>query len=291
MDDSLLNRLRQVAAPTPELDHPPVEAGQLWRAYWRVGDIEVACLVVITKAAPLGVRNVDVVAVSEPTIGDDNTTVVETVNGFKVAAWTGTDRTIYKFTLDHRIGDLTSESFAKVRAVQVGELRGDCPPIYDVLDDRSLERADLLDRLDALAAADWTPSNDEVNTDQSVDDLARAAGVTNADIAKQLGITPGEAQRLRTGLRQVRQEEVDVLTRLLGASPMNRISVDEEVVAHLDEPELRPRLRMRADQKHGGDEVAARRRVAEMAMATSFRQQVPGPTNWKQAILQVLDEG
>jgi len=288
IDDSLLRRLRKQASPAPALDHPSPAAGQLWRAYWRTSNQETACLVLVVKDAPIGVRNVDVVPVSEASVGDDSAVAIETDNGFKASAWTGIGRRIYKFTLDLRVGDLTAASADRLRAVLGGDDAGDWSPIFNVLDDRSLERADLQDRLEALASADWTRTHDDARA--TVDELATAAGVNNSAIAEALHITPGDAQRLRRGLRLPRQDELSPLIDLLGAAPAVSMSFDEILLAELDEPELRPLLRQRAEEKHHGDEIAARRQIAERVMATSFRQQASGARNWKQAILDALAE-
>src|SRR5438270_12048761 len=116
IDDSLLRRLRKQASPAPALDHPSPAAGQLWRAYWRTSNQETACLVLVVKDAPIGVRNVDVVPVSEASVGDDSAVAIETDHRFKASAWTGIGRRIYKFTLDLRVGDLTAASADRLRA-------------------------------------------------------------------------------------------------------------------------------------------------------------------------------
>lgn len=288
MDDNLLNRLRELPTTAPAADHPAPVAGQLWRAEWHSGSDEAACLVVVMVDCSYGEREVDVVPVSVHDAGDDKCTVVDTTNGFSATAWAGLRRHIYKFTLGHRIGDLSEASENHLRTVASGNARSDWPPIVDVLDDRVLERADLQDRLEFLSSADWAAATD--SSGRSVDDLATAAGVSNTDIATALGIAPGDAQRLRKGGRAARPEEVAALTNLLGEAPRTEISFDAALLAQMDEPELRPRLDAHAADRYGSDPIATRRHVAERVMATQFRQQEPGAPNWKQAILDALAE-
>jgi hypothetical protein len=234
-----------------------------------------------------GDREVNVVPVSVHDAGDDKSVVVETTNAFAATAWAGLRAAIYKFTLDHRIGDLSDASLNRLRAVADEEEAGDSTPIVDVLDDRVLERADLQDRLEFLASADWVARGESEG--RSVEDLAAASGVTNAQIASALGVTPGDAQRIRRGQRLAKPEEMRALTELFGEEPRAAVNVDPRLLAQMDEPEMRPLLEEHA-ARHGGDPVATRREVAERVMATQFRQQESGEPNWRQAILDALAE-
>ena len=283
--DPLLRRLQREQWPELALDHPTLAVGQLWRAYWS-GDRAkpVACTVIVVAAAP-GARVVDVVPTTDDEIGDDRAVRVTTTNGMTVSAWTGLRQQIYKFTLEHRLDDLTADSATTLLAVLNGTMPGEWTPILDVLDDRTLERADLVDRLTSLAAADWVPS---VSAGRTVGDLAAESGADNAAIAAALGISPGDARRLRQGGRPPTADEIEILTGVLGSAPAATAAFDGDLVADLDEPEFRPYLMRRASARFGDDEAAARVELAGELMAASFRTREPGRPDWKQAIRDAL---
>jgi hypothetical protein len=286
-NDPLFQRLQELQWPSLAHDHPRPSVGQLWRAFWSVGDRPVACTVVVVADAESGSRVVDVVPATDDAIGDDRSVKVTTSHGMTISAWTGLRRQIYKFTLEHRLDDITADSVANLYAVLSGTSSGAWTPIVAVLDDRTLEHADLADRVSALADADWVPS---VSAGRTVGDLATEAGVDNAAIAAALGVTPGDARRIRQGGRVPTADEIRILTGLLGSAPTTAASFDPGLVADLDEPEFRPLLMRRASASFGGDEVAARVDLAGELMATSFRNREPGATNWRQAIRDALAE-
>lgn len=284
--DPLLHRLLQQQWPELALDHPTPAVGQLWRASWTAGSASpVACTVVVVADAGAGTRSVDVVPATDAEIGDDGSVKVTTNKGMSISAWAGLRREIYKFTLEHRLDDITTASVSRLFAVIEGATPGDWTPIVDMLDDRTLERADLADRLAALAHADWVPTASERKT---VGALASKAGVDNASIANALGISPGEARRLRQGGRPPTEEEIRILTKLLGSAPAATAAFDPDLVADLDDPEFRPQLMRRAATRFDDDEAAARVDLAGALMATSFRNREPGAPSWKQAIRDAL---
>lgn len=285
--DPLLQRLRQQQWPEVAHDNPTPSVGQLWRAFWSTGARSVACTVVVVADATPGTRLVDVVPTTDDEIGDDRAVKVTTANEMTISAWTGLRRPIYKFTLDHRLTDVAADSITKLFSVMNGPTRGDWTPIVDVLDDRTLERADLADRLTALADVDWVPTR---TVGRTVGKLAIEIGVENATIAAALGISPGDARRLRQGGRPPTAEEIRILTVVLGSAPVATAAFDPELVAALDEPGFRQQLVRRASTRFGDDEVAARVELAGELMAMSFRHRDPGATNWKEAIRDALAE-
>jgi hypothetical protein len=285
--DPLLHRLQQQQWPELALDHPAPAVGQLWRASWSADTRPFACTVAVVVDVAPGARLVEVVPTTDDEIGDDGAVKVTTTNGMSISAWTGMRQQIYKFTLEHRLDDITADSVSKLFSVMNGTIPGDWTPILDVLDDRTVERADLADRLAALADADWVPL---VSAGRTVGDLATDAGVDNATIAATLDITPGDARRLRQGGRPPTADEIRILTGVLGSEPASTAAFDPDLVADLDEPEFRPQLMRRASTRFGDDEAAARVELAGELMATSFRHREPGGPNWKQVIRDALVE-
>ncbi|MCY3849711.1 MAG: hypothetical protein OXF75_02775 [Acidimicrobiaceae bacterium] len=280
MTDPLLQRLKELNWPTMALDRPEPEPGQLWRAEWE----RVACLVVISGTR--SGRNVPVMAATSDHIGDERAVVVSAENGMKPSVWGGLAKSVKMFTLAQRITDLTHQSIRMLAAVAVGQRDGDWAPISNNLDDRVLVRADLVDKLQGFSEAEWMPTvrDDE----QTLADLAVNFGIPPSQIAVSLGITPGDARRLLKGQREPSPDELSVLTELLGPISSAGIRFDEDLVASLDLPEFRPRLRLIASEEHNDDEVAARRVYAGRLMAMAARHRKSGQRNWAELIREAL---
>lgn len=280
--DPLLQRLRQLQWPTPTSDHPDPEPGQLWRAAWS----DVACLVVIL-AGPEG-RTTRVAGATAEQVGDDATVIASTAHAMAPAVWASVSANIKNFTLEHRITDVTTGSFADLLAAAARPAVGAWAPILDDLDDRALIRADLNDRLHSLAEAEWLPAAG--GDAPTLAELAGVASIAPSRLADELGITPGDARRLLQGRRAPAPSELETLTRLLGTEPAVAIDFDEDLVVDIDLPEFRPDLRIVAANEHGGDEVAARRALAGQMMALAARHREPGQRNWGALLRDALRE-
>lgn len=280
--DPLLQQLLSLDWPELALDAPSPQRGQVWRAAWMDDSDPVACMVIV-MSAPVQ-RWVDVVPVTDDEIGDDQTVRIITNNGLALSAWTGLRRQIYKFTLEHRLGDLASETISKVELVMKGEIAGEWSTIASDFDDRALARADLSDRLEVLATADWLPSI----SGPTVQERADAAGIPASEIARALGIAPGDARRLRDGDRLPTESELEILKGLLGNDLATNFRPDEDLLADLDEPEFRHDLQELAQRRHHGDERRVRIYVATTVSAAAHRHRDAGSRDWKTAIRDVL---
>ena len=279
--DPLLRRLSELRWPTLALDGPEPTPGQLWRAEWE----QAACLVLIAGAR-VG-RTVSVMAATSGHVGDENAVLASAENGMTPSVWGGVSDSIKMFTLAHRITDLTRESRNTLTAVAAGQQRGDWAPITSNLDDRVLVRAELTEELQSLSRAEWLST---VNKDvPALADLASSANLRPSQIAERLGIAPGDARRLLRGQREPSLDELQVLSELLGYIPEASARFDEDLVASLDMPEFRPRLRQVANEEHDGDEAAARRVSAGRVMAMAARHREPGPRNWAALVREALD--
>jgi hypothetical protein len=242
-------------------------------------------LVVILEA-PKG-RRVSVAAASHELVEDDSTLVVYTEEGLNPIVWPQLRAVIPLFTLDQRLADVVSSSAAALQKAMAGAPRGDWVRIIEDLDDRSLVEADLGDRLAALADAEWVPAARE---GESLQVLVADAGIAPSDLAGSLGITPGDARRLLQGRRQPTETEMGQLAALLGRRPGGTTLFDPELLEDLDQPKIRPQLRLFASRRGlEGDEPAVRRLVAAEVMAVAARHREPGRRNWEALITEVLD--
>ena len=277
--DSLLGRLSDLTWPTPTLDQPEPARGQLWRAEWD----GKACLVVVFGER-LG-RTAPALAATSDHVGDERAIVAEAANGMEPAVWGGVTALLMTFTLEHRITDLTDRSLERLAAVALGEEAGDWAPITSDLDDRVLVRAELTERLRNISEAEWLPA---ASGGRPLDELASEAGVTTSHVAEHLGITPGAARRLLLGQQEPTSDQAGALTELLGSAPSTAMQFDEELVADLDLPEFRSRLRQIAAESHQGDEMTARRELAGQMMALAARPRERGSLTWAALIRERL---
>ena len=280
MTDPLMRRLSAMDWPTPSMDRPSPERGQLWRAAWEGS----AGLVVISSSA-VG-RRVPVMVATADRVGDERTVAVTTVNGMQVAVWVGISAEIMMFTLDHRLGDLTAESLAAVAATSEGSRLSEWAPITSVLDDRVLIRLGLQAQLREFASVEWIPAVDEGSVPMA--QQAEASGVTASQIAARLEIAPGAARRLLEGRAELTDDQRSVLSELMGPVPESSLRINDGLAAALDRPDNRPRLKLIADKDHDGDETAARRSYAERTMALAARHRRTGEHNWAELAAQAL---
>ena len=279
--DFLLHRLNKMSWPTPALDQPEPALGQLWRAEWD----GAACLALIFGERRG--RTVPVLAATSDHIGDEQAIVAIAENGMEPAVWAGVAAPIMTFTLEHRITDLTRQSLEKLRAVAAEQQAGDWAPITSDLDDRVLVRADLTERIRNLSEAEWLPTADSGPT---LAELATDAGVTTSQVVEHLGITPGAARRLLLGQQEPSSDQARALADLLGSTPNTALRFDDDLVADLDLPEFRPRLRQIAAERHLDDEIAARRDFAGQMMALAARPRERGSLTWGALIREKLRE-
>ena len=277
--DSLLDRLNRLTWPTPALDQPEPTRGQLWRAEWD----GAACLVLIFGAR--SGRTVPVLAATSDHIGDDQAVVAIAENGMEPAVWASITVPIMTFTLEHRITNLTSQSLEKLGSVAAGQQAGKWAPITSDLDDRALVHAELTERLQVLSEAEWLPT---ASSGPTLAELASDAGVTTSQVAEHLGITPGAARRLLLGQKAASSDQAGALAELLGPAPDTAVRFDDALVADLDQPEFRSRLRLIATQSYRGNEIAARREFAGQMMALAARPRERGSLTWAALIRERL---
>jgi hypothetical protein len=277
--DSLLARLRQMSWPQPPLDAPDVRPGQVWRAAWE----DVVCLIVVV-AAPEGRRVRAAVASGEP-MGDDRTVPVSTDSGLPVNVWSDVAASLPSFVLDQRVGDLSASVLAEVLAA-VKQPPRRWPAITSIHDDRALFRASLLDALEALAELDWTASDSPAA--DNLRDLANSRGLKASALARMLDTTPGDGNRLLSGKRALTPWEADVLAAHFGEPVGTSVIYDDDLLAELDRPAMRSVLHRRAVDQFDGDEIQARRRIAEATWALAARHRDQGPRNWRVLIEEHL---
>lgn len=279
--DSLLDRLRQMSWPQPPLDTPEVHPGQVWRAAWE----DVVCLVMVLSI-PEG-RWVRAAAATGEPIGDDRTVSAATDSGLAMNVWSDVASMLPLFVLEQRVGDVSDEVLASVLAAQ-DQPPLTWPPITSIHDDRALFRASLLDAVETLASLDWAevrPSGDA-----NLRDLAAERGLKASDLARILGTTPGEGRRLLDGKRNLTVSEAQEFAMEFGQPVQTVVSFDEGLLTELDQPALRPLLHQRAVDRFAGDEVAARRDVAEFTGALAARHREAGERNWRELLQEYLGE-
>jgi hypothetical protein len=231
-------------------------------------------------------RYVLVAAASPEPFGDERTLIAQTDVDVMPVVWGSVTASIKLFTLEHRIGDLTTYALAELQQT-VFEHRAPqhWPNISNILDDRVLERSQLQDSLLQLTQAEWAPQS----TGHSLADQATAAGVEVVDVRKALNIPPGDARNLLMGHRSLRPNEFAPLTRLLGASPEDATSYDDQLVRDLELPQFRARLERRAAVRGMTDPIALRRQFAEELMPVAARMRYQSQRDWKSVISDLLD--
>ena len=282
MTDPLMWSLSAMDWPTPATDCPVPQRGQLWRAAW--GD--AAALVVI--AGSVTGRRIPVMIATADRVGDESTVTATTENNMRPTVWTGVHAEIMMFTLDHRIGDLTASSLATVAAAEAGTHLSEWAPITSVLDDRTLIRLALKEKLQAFAEVDWVPDTAEGLL--SLAQLAGDSGVSASEIAAHLKITPGAARRLLQGRAELTEEQRRAVSELIGPVLHSNLRIDDDLVVAIDRPEHRPQLRLIAARSHEGDEAAARIDRAQRVMAMAARHRSTGERNWAELTRLALDE-
>lgn len=279
--ETLLARLRQMSWPQPPLDAPDVRPGQVWRAAWE----DVVCLIVVV-GHPEGRRVRAAVASGEP-VGDDRTVTVTTDSGLPVNVWSDVVGLVPSFVLAQRVGDVSAAVLADVLAAADRPPRR-WPSITTIHDDRTLFRASLLDALAALTALDWAaPATSDA---ADLRDLAKQHGLKASALARMLGTTPGDGNRLLAGSRSLTPSEANVLAEQFGEPVQTSVSYDEDLLAELDRPALRPLLHRRAVREFAGDEVETRRSIAEGTWALAARHRDAGPRNWRELLEEHLRE-
>lgn len=279
MNDRLLDQLQGLEWPHPDGGQLEPSAGQLWRCAWH----GVAGLVVLVDHP--SERTVSVVAASADDVGDELAFEATTTSGLRPIVWAGVTSSIKLCTLDSQVSNLASEALVRLQALRLGSAQGTWAPIASALDDRALVRADLLDNLETFAEAEWLPT-------QAAAPLAtqlRDQGVTKpSELAQLLHIPPGEARELFYARRSPTLEQEEALQGMLGSDFRSTLEVDPELVIDLEWPEFRHGILRLAELDYGGDEVAARRHVAEESMLVAARRREPGDRPWRAVISEVL---
>src|SRR6185437_15787268 len=207
-DDPLLQRLAKLNWPRPAMDRPTPAAGQLWRATW--GD--AAGLVLLLGAAQA--RTVPVAFANNQGEGDEASVTVPTDQSFSPVVWGAIRSELKMFTLDYRLADVLPSALVGVEAVIAGRRRGEWGPIDSPLDDRALQKADVIDERDRLIDVDWLPA---VTGAKNLAERAEALGLTASTLAREVGIAPGAARRLLQGQRDPSPVEKAFLERELGS--------------------------------------------------------------------------
>jgi plasmid maintenance system antidote protein VapI len=277
--EPLIQRLASLSWPKPPLDQPDPKAGQLWRAAWK----DVACLVVVL--GEVDGRTIRVAGASPELVGDESTVVVTTKESMNLVVWTNLNAAIKVFTLEHRIGDLTTESQEAIDAGINGPRQW--APITNVLDDRSIVRTEVADELNAMREAEWLPLS--VAGAPTIRELAVEQGMTASTLAKEIDTSPGRARGLLRGERALTIDEVAKMTVFFGQAPASTPNFDEELVAEMDLPEFRPALDNRAKRTLNGDVVAIRQRFASQQMSVAARHREQGKRNWRALIREALN--
>ena len=279
--DPLLARLRSdLTWPTPIGDRPEPAPGQIWSLDW--GGVRAIGLL-----SHVDRRTVTITLLSVTDAGDDNTVELHAVDaGMSFSAWLSIRATVRYFVLDHRIGTLDVNTFAGL-----GDLPRPWAPITSTLDDRSLARAELEDVRDALGLAEWAPS--KASDRPSLAERVSSAGLDIAQVRVKLGVSAGAARRILQGQREPTVEQAQTLAALLGTTLEDVhgvLVIKEGLLDAMDRPRVRPALRLVADKRFGGDEVAARREFAARTMAMAARHETTGETNWEALLNDALSD-
>lgn len=266
--DDLRRRVGALPWPKPADDHPAEPAtGDVWRASWA----GTSLLVLITATSGATVTGA---AVTPPETGDEQTLVLTAdaspLRGVPFHVWLGVRAELPIRALDERVGSVPHAFMEQVRA----DAGGDFPPITSFLDDRAGLRADLQERISALAAAEWQSA-------QVGPGLRDLVGVPPGQFAKALGILPGDATQIYERRRTLDNEAVERVAAtfnletdavLAATTPL----IPAEILSLFDHPR-RCRLVRRRARQEGTSEVAVMHSIADplaqMAARTTGHEQ------------------
>jgi plasmid maintenance system antidote protein VapI len=191
-------------------------------------------------------------------------------------------------TLESRVSDLTPDFLETVRSISEGQQDGRWAPITSILDDRSVIRAELHDRLERFVEAEWLP--DTKVEGATLAELARESGITASQLAQKVGTSPGDARRMLQGRREITAPQLAAITTIFGVAPQSSVTFDDNLIEELDLPHFRSMIDTWAHRHHVDDPVAARRRAAERVMAFAARHREPGQRNWRALIEEALGD-
>lgn len=284
--ERLLQAAARAAAPEPvyaawNAAPPEPAAGQLWRARWG----SAAHLVVLLSAVWEGVVTVAPASMERRLLDEESVLLPPEASDLErlLVVWIGLAREVPVRVLDRSPGALRVD----VETLQ-DAARG--PEIESPIDPRELSRARLLDLLDALVAASWSPPGTG-----SLQHLLSA--LKPAEIAVALSCPPYRALELARGQQTVTASEADALAPLVGVSPAELLQanppVPAELVSLMDWPRRRAQVERLAERK-GLSVPAAWREAAYDIAGLAARQTGDSVPAWEGRIDQyfaaVLDE-
>ncbi len=270
-----LSTIFQAPALTPS-------PGEIWRSAW-------GSCVQLVMVANVGDDEVDAVPVSpDVELADDETVRVEprAPLAHSLGAWCGLRRRLPLRVLDVRVSAVGAED---LRAVLDGGGQGS--PITSVLDERDQVRTVMAGRMAELAEATWLPSTSNI---VDLAERVRERKLKPSQLAKKLGVTPGDVTDLIRGDRVASPEQAEILAPLLDGKAEQLLSVqlDPDLIWALDQPKFRRRLAERGLAEHEPDEGAWRLQVATSKLPIAARTTgvTDGRTRWMGLIEAYLDE-
>jgi hypothetical protein len=229
--------------------------------------------------------NITVSPVTEPESGDDGTVVLPAdhspLAGVAFHIWLGLRADLPQRVLDRRLGPVGSLFRQGLGETTAGEF----PPITSPLDNRSEIRADLEDRLEVLAEAEWQPM-------LGVTSIRELVGVPPGDFAKAINILPGDAVNIFDRRRPLSPEEADrtaaafeleVTEVIAAATPV----VPAEVISLFDHPRRSRRVH-RLAQDSGVTEPEIMRQITAPMLEMAARTTGYAPPDWEALIDDAL---
>lgn len=266
--DDLRRRVGALPWPKPANDQPAEPArGDIWRASW--GGTSLLLLITATSEAA-----VTGAALTPPETGDEQTLVLTAdaspLPGVAFHVWLGVRAELPIRALDERLGSVPDASMARLRT----DAGGDFPPITSPLDNRAGLRADLEERIAALAAAEWQPA-------QAGPALRDLVGLPPGQFAKAIGILPGDATQIYERRRPLDDEAVQRVATTFNLDvdaviAATRPEIPGEILSLFDHPG-RCRLVRRRARQEGTSEVAVMHTIADplaqMAARTTGHEQ------------------
>jgi hypothetical protein len=277
--DDLRRRVGGLPWPKPA-DHETAEpaTGEIWRASW--GGTSLLVLITGTSEAA-----VTVAAMTAPETGDEQTLVLTAdaspLHGVPFHVWLGVRAELPIRALDERIGSVPDTFMEQVRT----DPGGGFAPITSALDDRAGLRADLEERIAALTAAEWQPTQ----TGPALRDLV---GVRPGQLAKAIGILPGDATQIYERRRPLDDEAVQRVAATFNLEADAVVAattpqIPSEILSLFDHPR-RCRLVRRRARQEGTSEVAVMHSIADPLAQMAARTTGHEQPDWESLIDSAL---
>lgn len=258
----------------------PFQPGQLWRVAWKDRTLLVAVVDRPTAHARIPV----VAAAAADSEADDGGAVelsaAQARLGFRLRLHRGATASLPAFVFDVLLAELAA----------VPQLRDYADELHP-LDPARLAGDALAAQLDWFVDATWLPETSQPT--QAITTQAVAAGLTALQVAQNLDVPLPRAVQLLRGTAEPNSHERNALARLLSV-PAHEIALDlsdvpDDLVHHLSDPALRPRLRARA-RRLEIDETAVMRQIAITALRPAARRagRIGADLDWRQVIDDIL---